>query len=442
MRFLDLIQLIAYNLNRRKGRVVMTAVGVVIGTASVVLLVSLASGLQKSATSSLGGIGDLTSITVYAEGGGGMVMMGPGGLDGKSSSGSDQEKILTDDVIQQISAIPGVKVVVPKDRFNGWAQITVNRMETYGDLIGLGIEDLAVLDVPVLQGSSEVQKGTVIFGGWAAKNFYDPNQRPGQEEQTQPDLLGQRARITLHKFTNDGQELVKNYDLTITGVLEETMSEYDYSIIVSMEDLTRWNEWNKGRRINRNRDGYNQVVVKVDDVDNVLEIAEQIDQMGFRTMTPQSFVKEINNVFVIVQLIFGGIGAISLIVAAIGIANTMTMAILERTREIGLMKAIGASNKDILSIFLGEAAGIGFIGGVIGALIGWIGGKAIDMIMLSFLAGQAAESGGNLPSSIVNTPPWLLLFAIVFSALIGLISGLYPSLRAATLTPVIALKYE
>ena len=100
----------------------------------------------------------------------------------------------------------------------------------------------------------------------------------------------------------------------------------------------------------------------------------------------------------VLQIIFGGVGAIALLVAAIGIANTMAMAILERTREIGLMKAIGATNRDVLSIFLGEAAGIGFIGGMGGVLLGWSAGQIINVLAMAYLAGQAATSGGTAAS--------------------------------------------
>jgi putative ABC transport system permease protein len=136
------------------------------------------------------------------------------------------------------------------------------------------------------------------------------------------------------------------------------------------------------------------------------------------------------------------VGAIALLVAAIGIANTMAMAILERTREIGVMKAIGATNRDVLSVFLGEAAGIGFLGGLGGVLVGWSAGQVINVFALAYLAGQAAQTGGPPPTTAVYTPPWLPIFALVFATLIGLISGLYPALRAATLVPVTALKYE
>ena len=142
------------------------------------------------------------------------------------------------------------------------------------------------------------------------------------------------------------------------------------------------------------------------------------------------------------QVMFGGVGVIALLVAAIGIANTMTMAILERTREIGLMKAIGATNRNILSVFLGEAAGIGFLGGVGGIVLGWIAGQIVQVIGLVYMAGQWSQGGGSGLSLSVYTPVWLLLATLLLSTFIGLLSGIYPALRAASLVPVTALKYE
>jgi len=174
----------------------------------------------------------------------------------------------------------------------------------------------------------------------------------------------------------------------------------------------------------------------------VLGITDQITAMGFMATAQQDYVQGINSFFVVLQVVFGGVGAVALLVAAIGIANTMTMAILERTREIGLMKAVGATNNNVLAVFLGEAAGIGFLGGLGGVLLGWGGGQALNLVASSFLASSMQQSYGAPPAMSVVTPLWLPLFSLGFATLVGVISGLYPALRAATLVPVNALKYE
>ena len=444
MRFWDLVSLISENLRRRKGRVVLTAIGVVIGTAAVVLLVSLATGLQKSATSNLWGITDLSRIEVYPNYGEVMYVEGPmgGGGGGKSASPPTQ-KLLTPTVLEEIVAIPGVKSVIPRDYLYGQGVIQFGKFETWAGFMGVKSENLDDLGYDLDRGSLDLRKGTIIAGSWMAKNFYVPNLRPGQEMPEMPDLLDQRVKLVLTKWTNDGQMVTRSVNLQVVGVLKEMRNEADSQFFVTMDDLDAWNVWfNNGRRINRNKDGYNNVIVRAESPEVVMDVTQQINDMGFMAYSPQSTVEGINSFFVIMQIVFGGIGAIALLVAAIGIANTMTMAILERTREIGLMKAVGATNRDVLTIFLGEAAGIGFLGGLGGAGLGWIGGYILNVVSMQFLASQAQEQGYMSTSLSADTPLWLLLYAIIFATLVGFLSGLYPALRAATLEPVTALKYE
>jgi putative ABC transport system permease protein len=445
MKLLDIVRLIFGNLNRRKGRVALTAVGVVIGTAAVVILVSLAIGLQKNANEQLYGIGDLTQIQVSPAYGEGMVVYSSGGGGGsKPSSGSSPQtpKLLTNQTLDDLRAIPGVVAVIPRDYMMGGLTLKYHRLEAGTNIIGIGTDDLGGLGMEATQGGVELVRGTVIIGPLVASNFYDPNQRPGQPAPTAPDLYDQQLIFVFIKYDLNGNEIRKTLTYRVVGVLAQTQGESDWSIYIRLDELKELNEWALGRRINYNKDGYSLVIVKVDNVDHVLNINDQITAMGFQAYTPQSFVKGINNFYLILQVIFGGVGAIALLVAAIGIANTMAMAILERTREIGLMKAVGATNRDVLSIFLGEAAGIGFLGGLGGVLVGWLAGQGINVIALVYLAQQSTSQGGIPPSVAVSTPAWLPIFALVFATLIGLVSGLYPALRAATLVPVQALKYE
>ncbi len=438
MQFLDLVKLVYQNLGRRKGRVALTAVGVVIGTSAVVVLVSLAIGLQRNAQEQLLGIGDLSLISVSPVYGDNPVAAGGMGIKGQPQL----QTIITDQSLQDFAALPGVAAVFPRDWLQAGMMMRFGRMEGYAGVIGASPHDLEQMGLQPQSGTIELGRGKVIIGSAVAKNFYDPKLRPGQEPPSPPELQDQVIQMVFTRWAQDGTEVRKTVPTQVVGILQETRGEPDWSIYMDRDEMNAINEWFLGRRINRNQEGYNMAIVKAAEVDQVLTIADQINQMGYQASTAQSYVEGINSFYLVLQVIFGGVGAIALLVAAIGIANTMAMSILERTREIGLMKAIGATNRDVLSIFLGEAAGIGLIGGLGGILLGWSTGQVINVLALAYLAGQAAQTGGSLPTVAVYTPNWLPLFALMFSVFIGLISGLYPALRAATMLPVTALKYE
>lgn len=452
MNFFDLLRLIFENLSRRKGRVALTAIGVVIGTAAVVVLVSLALGLQRSATSQFGSIAELTRITVnpnYGDSGPMMVekAMGGGGGGGGGSSGTPaNQMLLTPDAIEGLKALPGVDVVIPREWMQAEANFFFGKLQNYASIMGVGTNDLSVFGYETQSGVLTLDRGTVVVGqGWI-RNFFDPTVRPGQDQPAAPELQDQELRLVVTKWVQDASgnmtPVKKTYRYRVVGIIPETRGEPDYMVYMPISDVVAVNEWVQGQRINRAKVGYNEVIVLAEDRSQVVALAQTITDMGYYASTPEQFVQGINSFFLVLQVIFGGVGAVALLVAAIGIANTMTMAILERTREIGLMKAVGATNRDVLSIFLGEAAGIGFIGGLGGVLVGWGSGALIQILATAYLAGSTQPGMGGTTSINIYTPAWLPVFALIFATLVGLLSGLYPALRAAILVPVTALKYE
>ncbi|MCA9972028.1 MAG: ABC transporter permease, partial [Anaerolineales bacterium] len=432
MTVFDLAALVLENLARRKGRVVLTAVGVIIGTAAVVLLVSLGVGLQQNAASQLGGIGDLTKIQVYPFYG------EPDPNTGAPSSSTP----LTDDTVAQLQALEGVAAVIPQDYLQSWGFLTVGRVQGGGQFIGVGTDDLTNLGVRAQAGSLAVARGGLVVGSAIPQSFFDPFAPPADGPPEPIDLLDKQVTLTLVKWASDGTEVRKTIRTRVTGIIAETRDEPDWSVYLPLDELSGYNAWVSGQPIDRSKVGYPQLVVRATSVETVLDVTEQISALGYQAYTPQSFVQGINGFYTVLQIIFGGVGAIALLVAAIGIANTMTMAILERTREIGLMKAVGATNRHVLAVFLGESAGIGFLGGLGGVTLGWGLGQVANVFVLAYLAGQSVETGAPPPSVAVSTPLWLPLFALLFATLVGLLSGLYPALSAATLSPMRALKYE
>jgi putative ABC transport system permease protein len=228
--------------------------------------------------------------------------------------------------------------------------------------------------------------------------------------------------------------------LRIAGVFDKSDNEYDWSVYMALDDVESMNQWLTGRRRNP-REGYNQLLVKADDRESVQTVQQAIRDLGFETYSSMDILRAVNQVFLIMEAILGAIGAVTLIVAAFGIANTMTMAIYERTREIGIMKAIGATNRDVLRIFLFEAGAIGVIGGVLGVLTGLVVGQVIDYFVRTQLAAPPAGAEEEA-TRLVITPLWLIVFALLFATIVGLISGIYPALRAASMKPLRALRSE
>jgi putative ABC transport system permease protein len=443
MRLFDLILLSAENLGRRKGRALLTAIGVVIGTAAVVVLVSLGLGLQRSMSVQVGNISELTQIQVspnYGDYGGGFMVevAVPGG--GPTGPPPNQ-KLITDQSLKDLANLPGITGVYPRDYLQG-GQIQLGKLEGWGSFLGVTPETMEGLGLEAQQGVLDLERGTIVVGALVNQNFYNPRWRPGDPPPTPPDLFNQTIKVILSRWSKEGVETRKTIQARVVGVLTETRSEPDYSIYMSLEEVESYNQWIMGRKINREKDGYPMAIIKVGELSQVLDLADQISEQGYYVYTLQTYVQGTNSFFLVLQIVFGGIGAISLLVAAIGIANTMTMAILERTREIGLMKAVGATNRDVMGIFLGEAAGIGFLGGVGGVFLGWSVGQVVNVLGMAYIAGQAEQMGGMSPIIASYTPTWLPIFALIFATLIGVFSGLYPALRAATLVPVVALRYE
>jgi len=182
---------------------------------------------------------------------------------------------------------------------------------------------------------------------------------------------------------------------------------------------------------------YSSVTVKVKRPEDVDEAERKIKAMGFAAFSLNDAMQDAKRGFLLLDLLLGLIGSIALTVASLGIVNTMVMSILERTREIGIMKAVGGDDRDIRLIFLVEAAIIGLTGGVLGILLGWVVGRAIN-----FGANIYIQSQGGPTGDLFSLPAWLIGGAILFSILTSLLAGSYPASRAARLDPIQALRHD
>lgn len=182
---------------------------------------------------------------------------------------------------------------------------------------------------------------------------------------------------------------------------------------------------------------YISLSVRVSSAGQVPAVQEQIKKLGFQTFSLHDAAKSLRLAFAVLDSFLGAFGSLALAVASLGIVNTLVMAILERRREIGILKALGASDRDVKQLFFAEAGVMGLLGGVLGVGLGWAIGRAINFGINVYLKRQELP-----PQTIWAVPWWLVVSAITFALLVSLVAGLYPASRAAKLDPVQALRYE
>ncbi|MDK2942203.1 MAG: putative transport system permease protein [Acetobacterium sp.] len=427
----ELLRLSWENLWRMKFRTILTIIGVVIGTSSIIVMVSIGTGAQKSITDELSGIGSITTLQVYQD----LSSMGVTSMGGGKT---DDKLILNDDAIKDLKKIDGVVTVTPVVNLSG-ANIEVKR-EQYGvSLMGVDYGVLKDMRYETTSGRKpgSNDKNSVILGKDVLTSFtYTGASAQAEKSEIKPeDLIGQNVNLIIRRTNENGEEEIKNQKLRVTGVLESTGGNEDYAIIADYQLVTDLNEWQTGKKANVKKQGYTQALVTVEDSSVVNEVTSEIETMSFTVFSMQQILDSMGSVFQMLQILLGGIGGVALLVACIGIVNTMTMSIYERTKEIGIMKVIGASITDIRNMFIAESTMIGVIGGMVGIVI-----SLLLSVLINLIAGLFIGGGGGVTISYIT--PGLVLFALVFSALVGLLSGVRPAIKAANLSSLDAIRSE
>ncbi|MBR5559622.1 MAG: ABC transporter permease [Oscillospiraceae bacterium] len=454
MKISDVISMCIANLTRRKVRTLLTVIGVVVGTCAIMVMVSLGLGMQASQDAMLAQMGDLTVIQVY------------------NYNNTSEEIVLDDDAVAAMSALDGVDVATPF--WQPWEVSTEvvsgnnDRYQmSYPTIVGVYPEALEKFGYELNEGRFATQNDkayTVVFGQNAAYNFRDTKRKRNNWVWAEPDPVTGKITppfvdiwkddLTLRTIKTEEDSKVVSYEMRVVGTIKQDWSkgwETDGGIFMDINDLKalvkEYNDINDVRSSN-GQAGYSDVRVRVKDLDLVAGVEDQIQAMGFETYSMESMREPMQEQSRQQQLILGGLGFISLFVAAIGITNTMIMSIYERTREIGVMKVLGCRLGNIRAVFLMEAGCIGFIGGVIGVLIScgisWVlnhlSGGGLASGLMGLLGGGYYYGGSDVGISII--PAWLIAASLVFSTMVGLVSGFGPANRAVKISALEAIKHE
>lgn len=446
MRFIDLLRMSAANLWRRKLRTFLTVLGVIIGTASIVVMISLGLGLSKSTMEQYEQSGGLTTITVY---------------EGMTSETDQSAGKLTDNTVEEIQNIPHVEIVSPVLSMTPIVKAGV--YECYLSVRAMSIEALEKMDIPLSEGSSlptDPDSLEFLYGNQVIMDFYNAKTNEyfyGTGETADIDLANDPLFFIMDTDAywnsqyggtdEEGNPIKqpKKYMYPSSGIVagsSEEYNEYSWYAYCNIDALKTQlkkifkNSAIPGQPTNANGKPYkewyySEMYVNVDDLENVLDVQKQITDLGYSAYSNAEWIEQSQEQMGMIQAVLGGIGAVSLFVAAIGIANTMMMSIYERTKEIGIMKVLGCSLGRIRDLFLMEAAFIGLSGGAVGLLLSY-GISALINILLG-------ESYGG---SISYIPAWLVLVALVFAVVIGMLAGLMPALRAMKLSALSALRNE
>lgn len=476
MKISDLLKLSTDNLRRRKGRTILTLIGVVIGTCLIVVMISLGIALNQQYEELLRSYGDLTKIQIYNYSyGGGRNDNAPPTID--------------DAMLETFKGIPHVIAATPQYQANNLsAQIYSgkgDRYQSYFSAYGMDPASLEAMGIVLNSGSYLTgnenfgkNKIPVLVGENFGYTFEDTRKSYNSGKryiyQGQLDANGEPippfVDIDKDKMIirmTDGDETnpkTREYELVIVGVMK---SDYnagyftDSEIVMSVANLkyleTAYKKLTGSSTTNNTETGYNTVYIKVDDVDNVADVEQQIKDLGYNEIQSLSQIREQMQAQVQKQqFTLGGLAAVSLLVAALNIANTMTMAIYERTKEIGVMKVLGCELGKIRGMFLIESGAIGFLGGVVGVIISYGVSFVINNLQMiihvlgiqtqtdemmgggMMMGGMGAGMGGA--SSII--PWWLVVGAVLFATLVGLVSGIVPANKAVKISALEAIRRE
>ncbi len=442
MKWRDAAGMAWQNLRQSRLRMALTILGVVVGIASLVCMFAFGLGMQHMATEQLTRNTMGNTISVFP--------MFRFEEDGDGGEEPPQTRIpLDDQALEKIRSFPGVARVSPVIHFPLRVDTAKGPQQLFGRTFAQGEATPGRLEFAAGSLGIPGTENRVVIGQWMLKKLGLPP-LPAQAIGKELKLRFISPTRIAASFLGDGSlgQVEETVPFTVVGVLKKDDSFIQNSlqrteIMIPLEQAKRLglhlilSLGGSGRSQRGNF--YTMAEVTVTDPNLLPAIEEKIGKLGLRAVSLQSILKEMNVFFLIFNSVLGAIGSIALIVAGLGIVNTMIIAVLEKRKDIGIMKSVGASRGAIRKQFFTEAAIVGFSGGLLGELLGWSVSKGVDAVVIHFIRQQAH---GPVPDSFFHFPLWLLVCCLGFAVAVALVSALYPAARAAKLNPVDALRYE
>jgi putative ABC transport system permease protein len=397
---LEYVEYSLTNMTQRKARTLLTLLGIVIGVAVIVAMVSIGDGMQASIQKQLDKMGG-DKISIFP----------PGGFSPQLGAPREFSPFRERELLE-IQRVTGVKSAVP----HFWKGVTLEYRNEKKEVMVMADSDDGI-ELWRKTGFYELEKG----------RFY-------RSSETGVAMLGYKAATSLFdREIGIGSEVTINSErFRVIGILKETGDKVGdegvyVPIVVARNLFNTPNEITAIFVVAENEKIVDSVATRIEDLLEKLRGGKD-----FEILTTKELAEQISKITTIITFVLGGIASVSIIVGGVIVMNTMLMSVLERTREIGIMKAAGANNQVVLTIFLVESALVGFLGGVAGIALGTVISKVIELVGRAYL-------GASFMTLITKE---LVIGALVFSVLIGSVSGIYPAWRASKLEPVEALRYE
>ncbi|HUU19722.1 MAG TPA: FtsX-like permease family protein [Sedimentisphaerales bacterium] len=459
MKISDYIEQSFSNLRKKKLRTFLTTFGVVIGIGALVSMFSFGKGVQKNVTDSFKEMGLFNYIAVYSASNRSrteQAHMDPDDqhdqIQNEQVPDSANSPVLDDDFLQEVRKIKGVETAFPEIRFPALIKFREKEQFSIVQVMSADVCQSELMKLRAGKTYVEDAENSLIISDSLLRRMDIKEFENVLGEQIEVSTLAiDSALLNPANMMSimQGEKLPfsqESYSFTIVGVAERMGMGGFIPVRSDVYMPPGPAEGMKKISLTSIRDffqpaeklkGYSAVTIKVASIKYIDAIKEQMEAKGLKTFALIDQLKEIKTAFLFMDMFLAAVAMIGITVASLGIINTMVMSILERYREIGIMKAIGASDRDIKKIFFFESGMIGFLGGIFGLALGWFVSTVINQIANHFLAKQGVPY-----VNYFSFPLWLCLGAVAFSILVSLAAGLYPALRAARVDPVVALRHD